>query len=316
MGWFENIFGEQEGDDEAIRRETADEARNFVREYYNSPGFKQRLQNTANKYLDNFLDNSDYGWKYVINSPLKIVETNFNPRTEFPDKIPGAKGQYDPDRQTVSLANQLKEHLRRIQELGLIEAGVDPNSLFGPSKEDYQNVAAHEYGHALGDVLKVVNARTGEPIRNRYSANNQNQNIYYEQIIPQFRQNRAYLNLLENENRPWYFTPKTPSYRDRDNPLFYEMWKASPQESYAELINLRESLYRNGIYDSRKANNPFKREHLNEYKKKVSDYNMLFRNYTDDQIVEMMNEVAQNKVNQDNQNLYARKGIKLISKIK
>ena len=30
-------------------------------------------------------------------------------------------------------------------------------------------------------------------------------------------------------------------------------------------MNLRESLYRNGIYDSRKANNPFKREHLNKY---------------------------------------------------
>ena len=310
MGWFENIF-RREGDDEAIRRETADEARNFVREYYNSPGFKQRFQNTTKKYLENFRENDAFGWKYLINSPLKIVETNFNPRTKFPDNIPGASGHYDPDRQTVSLANQLKSHLRTNQ--ARIEAGLEPRAPFVP-KEDYYNVAAHEYGHALGDVLKVVNARTGEPIRDEWRTN---QNIVYEQIIPQFRQNRAYLNFLENENRPRYFNPHSPFYRDRDNILYHEMWEADPRESYAELIKLRESLYRNGIYDSRKANNPFKREHLNKYKEKVGrKYDTLFRNYTDDQIVEMMNEVAQNKVNQDNQNLYARKGIKLISKIK
>lgn len=63
---------------------------------------------------------------------------------------------------------------------------------------------------------------------------------------------------------------------------------------------LRYMLYNNGIYDSRKADNPFTKEHLNKMKEINPEFR-LFYNFDDEDIIKMMNTVAYN-TNYDNQN--------------
>lgn len=66
-------------------------------------------------------------------------------------------------------------------------------------------------------------------------------------------------------------------------------------EQYADLLMLRNELYRMGIFNSLKQNskNPFTKEHLKIFKKFNPKFRM-FNNFTDDEIVNLMNTIAYN----------------------
>lgn len=86
-------------------------------------------------------------------------------------------------------------------------------------------------------------------------------------------------------------------------------------ETYADLIAFRTALYRTGIFDSRGVQK-FTKDHLDRFKQVVGEYSGVYpidrflKQFSDEDIIKMMNEVAYNE--QNGQNLYAKRGAKLI----
>lgn len=116
----------------------------------------------------------------------------------------------------------------------------------------------------------------------------------YPNIFPHFRNSISYNSVLYNlpkEHQDFY--EKHPEVLQNETSIGHD---ATPSESYADLMTFREALNRFGVYDSRKANNPFTREHLNKWKK-LNKHLRLFDNFTDDQIIEMMQlKIILNKI--------------------
>ena len=171
---------------------------------------------------------------------------------------------------------------------------------------------SHEFGHAISESItpferdNVFNKEN--PI---YDFKLDVQGNMYPFSYPIFRKNRQYQQLAQ----------KYPNY---DNEVAYHYHEgnktlnghdASPSEAYADLVKLRYDLFESKIFDSR-TTDIFTKDHLLKFKKskQYKENKRLFNNFTDDQIVQMMNEVAQNDTPQDNQNLYAKNGSKLIPK--
>ena len=67
---------------------------------------------------------------------------------------------------------------------------------------------------------------------------------------------------------------------------------AKPEESYADLFSFRTALFELGIYDSRDTL-PFTYDHLRKFKES-GKYNRLLENFSDEDIIWMMNNIAQN----------------------
>lgn len=88
---------------------------------------------------------------------------------------------------------------------------------------------------------------------------------------------------------------------------------AALDEPYSDLLGLRILMDKEGIFDSKKAGNIFTQEHLDAFKKIYPKHRM-YNYYTDAQIIEMMNTVAHNDQQFDISTLYAKIGTKLIKK--
>lgn len=153
-------------------------------------------------------------------------------------------------------------------------------------------VFAHELGHNIDYLLS-----------------SKKDSKDYSERYPIFRKNKALQALLNNPKYSEVAKNKPNSLASLDD----QTHDAQPAESYSDLIAMRDMLYRAGIYDSRKANNVFMKEHLKAFKD-INPNFRLFKYFSDDDIITMMNEVAQNNISQDNQNLYAKRGAKLVPK--
>ena len=99
-----------------------------------------------------------------------------------------------------------------------------------------------------------------------------------------------------------------------NNPIHYDPTQVNPQ-FIADLLKLRYDLYNSGIFDSRNAD-WFTRDHLKQYlqyqqeKGNFIPDNDLFKNFSNDEIIDILNYVAQNE-NQNNNSksiLYAKNG--------
>lgn len=88
---------------------------------------------------------------------------------------------------------------------------------------------------------------------------------------------------------------------------------AALDEPYSDLLGLRMLMDKEGIFDSKKAGNIFTQEHLDAFKKIYPKHRM-YNYYTDSQIIEMMNTVAHNDQQFDTNTLYAKMGTKLINR--
>ena len=98
-----------------------------------------------------------------------------------------------------------------------------------------------------------------------------------------------------------------------NSPMHYDPTQVSPQ-FIADLLKLRYDLYNSGIFDSR-SGDWFTRDHLKQYlqyqqeKGNFIPDNDLFKNFSNDEIIDILNYVAQNENQSNNSNIsYAKRG--------
>jgi hypothetical protein len=87
-----------------------------------------------------------------------------------------------------------------------------------------------------------------------------------------------------------------PKYKDILSGHDYENdHDAELSENYSDLMGLRESLFRLGIFDSKKSGSIFTQKMLDEYRKtNESEKNRFLKHHTDQQIIDAVNEIAYN----------------------
>lgn len=275
--WWYNISGQKEQD---IKKQQSRNAINFVIDYYNSPGFRERFKNVP-YYVRNYFADSRY--------------------CKFPDNIPkdyiyGAK--LDPFTLITHYNSPEEGSYTKNNEVYIDNTEYTPDY----PTFDYGGTAAHEVAHAFHNNIKLT--KKYKYIHTPYFLTNE-----YANIFPHFRDSQSYQRVL------YHLDDKKLREQYEQHPeVVYDVSSvthdALPEESYADLMAFREALNRFNIYDSRKANNLFTKEHLNKWKK-LNKHLRLFDNFTDEQIIQMMNDVAQNNQNNSERLLYAKSGTKL-----
>jgi hypothetical protein len=131
---------------------------------------------------------------------------------------------------------------------------------------DYELINAHEFGHVpyTENSLAMTPWQIDNIKKRNYEQYKLNQGVYADASEEEFE------NIMHD---------------------------IDPQETRADLFQLRYQLYKDGIYDSTK-NKKFRKRHLDEYRKREeegsSHWNRLLRLYNDRDIIWLMNNIAQN----------------------
>lgn len=158
---------------------------------------------------------------------------------------------------------------------------------------DYEMINAHEFGH--------IPYNTGNlPMTKKQNKNIEKRN--YELSKPE---NQKYLNYPVSEYGEVIGTPLSEKGAEKVNQVYHDI---SPQETRADLFQLRYQLYKDGIYDSSK-DKKFTNKNLNEYlireKEGNSQWNRLLRLYKPKDIKWLLNNIAQNNETNNNiENMY------------
>ena len=235
----------------------------FIQKYYNSPGFRERFKKGAWKKGFSFSkydpDNTKHSWGTRLSRDLEYSEDAYGTDTRM-------NAWYDPNTKEVTYDPRLKFPITdRNQKIAF----------------DWDDVFSHELGHALEQSVLVK------------SLNGNKSKVSYSESIPIFRKSKAYQQILKNRIKQGLKTDESnvDSFIDPDNsPLEHD---AYPKENYADLVQLRYLLYKNGIFDSTKKGLKFTNEHLNKYKK-LNVPKRLLNNFSDSDIIWMINNVANN----------------------
>lgn len=143
----------------------------------------------------------------------------------------------------------------------VIDSNGKPAILFSNDKGDwpsFEDINAHEYGH--------LGYNEGTPMSDWAIKNIQQRNKSYQNVTNG--------TIERNDNT------------DHD---------IAPQENRADLFQLRYQMYKNGIYNSIK-DKEFTKEHLDKFKK-TNGWNRLQRLYKDEDIIWLMNNIADNNTN-------------------
>lgn len=276
------------------KMQKAKQALDFVKSYYNSEGFSERFHNLGN-ILQNF-SNSPYNMnQYLPDTELR----------KFPLRL----------RSTVGDSN-LKDNSNYSRNDYRITVG-DMDFDYLPEFRDYDSVIAHELGHAVdnsidvyqGDVKrwKDLGFLSKEELKELITpVEKQPLSPSYSDIYPVFRNSHAYKNFKNN----YINTDKKEMY-DKYNDFYYDYnHDGNPGESYADLMQLRYDMNRLGIFDSRKKGQKFTKEHLNKFRTKDKTNYRIFDSFSDNDIIWMMNNVAQVENRKDNK-LLAKRGGKM-----
>ena len=245
----------------------------FVNDYYNSEGFKQRFHNYKQIYRN--FSGTKYDPENIFNQLLKITKYPLKlKKVKVSDERLNENAEYDGKTFTITMG---KHH--------------NPKS--------YSDVFAHELGHAVDRSIKIERGKTYDYLGPQYSSTTSR----YSEIFPIFRKSKSYQKFSDNLKDPTYWHQYPGQYYELEH-------DGQPSESYADLMALRYLAHKFFIYDSTKKNHPFTQEHLDQLKTKVP-YFRLFENFDDEDIIEMMNTVAQNenKSNNSNKTYYAQKGM-------
>ena len=254
--------------------EEARKAADYLRRYLQSDGFKQRLENINNNHIKSLIGNSFFGV-----DDLKVEYGNVSDALESVEDVSGSFKLLD---NAHYLNGSNKIQIGDINFNGFVNNG-------------YDDVMAHEFTHALEKAFSVWYKTEYDDKWEKSTLSD------YSQLFPIFKESNAYKRLLQE----WQQThPDT-----NPNMLFSRVMEhygknhdAMPTESYADLGQLRYELDKYGIYDSTLKDNPATQEHIDAYKKALQGKNLnrLFRNFTDEQIIEMLNTIAYN----DNNNIF------------
>ena len=282
-GGTEGSFDEQHPITTPIR--AAENAVKFAKKYYKSEGFEQRFKN-INKATKGFLY-SQYNpaaflteedgyrpYKHTWSIEKKPIEVNsITPTT-------GSNAYYNPYTKSIKFGDS-----------GTLKLGI---------VKTWDEVMAHEAGHALEDAIKLRNSALKEEL-DHY---NNGYGYPYANIYPIFRKSKSYQkvrNFFQNYGDPtdlklYEHDPSYGTHLMRDGELHHD---AIPSESYADLFQMRKMLYDQKIFDSTKAGIKFTKEHLDKFKKK--NHIRLQDNFSDDDIIWMINNVASNRTHTDNE---------------
>lgn len=244
----------------------------FVQNYYNSPGFLQRFDNFQKNILPRYSSNRDittigYDDKIRVQKKPLIFNQIFRDRGLFGLEN---NGQYLPNGNIIIGDTQFDS--------------TNPFYLTGEAGYGYDDVLAHELGHAVDNSIKLY--KTESLLNKEYPMPGN----YYSDLYPIFRNNKQYKQVLktlnDSEKSLWL---KMPSITGAE-----EWHDARPSESYADLMRLRYLMQKKGIFDSTKKDNVFTKDHLDKFKKSVKITPRLLNNFSEDDIIWMMNNVAQN----------------------
>lgn len=257
----EDDLDEEVYKDDIAAQQGYDEAKKFIENYSKSQGFKQRF--LAGKWKEGFR-NSKYD--------------------------PAVNGQYIWDFTPRRLQIKPKPiRGNKDTEYNYDTREIEYTPLRIP-KEKYDEVFSHEFGHALDSAIhRYLYNNIGKSI------NFTNRDVWnsYSRSIPILRQNKLYQNIIKQKK------PQNERFVDRFAPYEYNH-DAMPEENYADLIQMRYLSNKYGIFDSLKPNIKFTKEHLNKYKK-LNVPTRFLHNFSDDQIIWMMNNVASTNKHTDNE---------------
>lgn len=251
----------------------AKSAISFANLYYNSPGFNERFQRvTSDK--NGFL-NSQYNptasywsdedvWDNRTKMSWKVRRTPIKIGKMIP--IPESNAYYNPDTGNVKWGDS-----------GTLQLGLG----------GWNEIMAHEIGHALDHAIKVDNTHLGQELHLMAGP----YGYTYSNIHPIFRKSKSYQKVKsimdDKESRLYDKYPDTSTGGFNMSEIVHD---ARPEESYADLFSMRKIMYDQGIFDSTKSGQKFTKQHLNKFKEK--NKSRLFDNFSDDDIIWMMNNVA------------------------
>lgn len=212
--------------------------------------------------------------------------------------------------------------VNKINRIKLYLSTIDQYNTFlntlGYSSKDSPYLV-HEFGHAIANAITPFSKKDFSKYSDTYKYNNSiydfnlnNSGELYSYSYPIFKKNKSYQ--IYSQKYKNYDNEVAKYYHNGDKNL--NGHDADPSESYADLFLLRYDLNESKIFDSR-TTNIFTQKHLNQFKKsKYYERNKrLFNNFSDEDIITMMNTVAENNSQKNNQFYYAKKGMKLIPRI-
>ena len=271
------------------KQQYLNEAIQFAKSYRNSPGFKERwnkinnskvTRRSGSKYDDHYGEGKVIWRRSNWNTSKKVTPWNNSSNAAY---FPENGFFIGTNKEPVSAMSNWKDEL------------------------------THEVGHYFESNITPT-------YKDKYTGQTSPYGGYFSDIYPIFRNSKSYketLDLLsDDEERQSY--EKSPSFNYYLNyqggyldGVSESLHDGTPTESYADLFLLRKKLLDSGVYDIRKANNPFTKQHLEQFKKKNKDKIRLFDNFSDEDIIWMMNNVAQNNSKLDKSAYYAKSGIKI-----
>lgn len=266
----------------------AKSAIDFVNKYYNSPGFNERFRRVTSD-SNNFLNSQynptasywkDDGWENTSKMSWQIKRT--------PLKI----GKINPVPEPNAYYNY---------ETGDILWG--DNSTPTVVGMNWNTIMAHELGHALDKAIKVSNKSIGPRLHEDAGEHG----FTYSNLHPILRKSKPYQyirNTMDRRDAKEYDRyPNTYVGGFNMGEISHD---ARPEENYADLFAVRKLLYDQGIFDSTKSGQVFTKKHLDAFKK--NNKSRLLDNFSDDDVIWMINNVASTNNKKDSDLLYAANG--------
>lgn len=264
------------------------DAVNWVKSYYGSPGFMERFTSNNNDFMryrgseydpnkDGYKDSKRYYDLEIRNglklTPLAIEKVSFVPS----DLELAHNAEYNFDDKEIKIGKKYSGLLGTIGDFF--------NSM--PFMYDY--VAAHEAGHGMAESIKhILVDQFGQQYNPATLIGYKEQS--YTDMLPALRANKMYQRLISSAK---YADSK--DYINL-NPEMLELSEqnhdALPKEGYADLVALRYLMAKHNIYDSKLANNPAEQKHIAAIKKLYPKLR-IFKLYDDDQLLYMLNSIAQ-----------------------
>lgn len=264
---------------------SAQNAIDFAKFYYSSDGFKQRFKN-INKYSRQFLyspyNPASLNTKEDGIVPMKYTWSIQKMPMQQVNKIlpiPDRNAYYDPRTRNIYYGDS-----------GTLQVGLS---------KTWDEIMAHEAGHLLDYSIKPLSSNLKGDLDNY----NDGYGYTYSNMIPVLRKSKSYQRVRkmmysfgDTEGRLYDQDPSFGYNSISDKELHHD---AMPMESYADLFQLRKMLYDQKIFDSTKPGIKFTKQHLDKFKQ--NNHIRLQNNFTDDQIIWMINNVANRNKHTDNE---------------
>lgn len=296
------------------RRSLSQPGVDFALSYYNSPGFKERLEKH---------NAQDKDWKFVAPHNLDFFGINYSVPANKADDFPA----YDP--------------LSKVVHIGTTDF---PELIKSEVHFDLGDIAAHELGHVIDRSLQRTHKKTNI-VNNGEEVLNIPVTSLYTQSYPVFKRNKYYQNLKNKHinqelDKYTFYNTTDPSGKNlanyynrkaqaRDKPVDEVIKEnvsnqldhsigntnaivllnpnntpmehdAASHESYADYISFLHKLNETNVHDARQSNadgsNTFTKEKLQKFKDNNPNWeNMrIFKKFNDDDLIEMVNTVASN----------------------